>query len=99
MSYQGKINIYTCNKGHKTVTIDRDDGVTPFIIACPKCDEPPVLGSGSDDGFAQSSFYRVPQNITPEYEWYTPVNLEGFSQEAREHILNGGLVKRKIQQL
>ncbi len=33
----GKVNEYTCDRKHVTVTIHADDGVTPFMIACHRC--------------------------------------------------------------
>lgn len=31
-----RINVYVCEYGHRTVTIDRADGVTPALIVCKK---------------------------------------------------------------
>jgi hypothetical protein len=56
--FKGKKNIYECGKSHKTVTVDRDSGVTPFIIACPDC--------GQD---ARSNFYKVDQSLKPTHYW------------------------------
>lgn len=56
----GKINVYNCCHGHRTVTIDTDDAVTPFMIGCrsPGC-----------SAMAQSSFYRVDQKQRPDFEF------------------------------
>lgn len=33
MNFKGRENVYTCRKcGAYTTTIDRDEGVTPFLI-------------------------------------------------------------------
>lgn len=92
-TYKGMKNEYACAAGHVTVTVDRDDGVTPFTIACPKCDAPGTR--------AQSRFYRVDQSQEPEYEWYRPESweLRGESRELRQHVKSGGLVLRKVPQL
>lgn len=43
------------------VTVDIDEGVTPFMEICEKC-----------KGDMHSSFYRCPQNLIPTHEWYKP---------------------------
>lgn len=48
-----KVNCYRCKAGHKTWTIHRDPGTTPFIITC--------RHAGCDEQ-AESSFYLVDQN-------------------------------------
>lgn len=83
----GKVNLYQCEKSHcVTITVDREPGVTPFMIRCPFCRE----------GIARSSLYRVPQNLFPTHEWYRPGDIEEVEQMSREHVLNGGLLLRKI---
>ena len=54
-----KINVYTCKKGHETVTIDREKGVTPASIDCPK----------GGCGYASSAMYRTDQTQEPTHEW------------------------------
>jgi hypothetical protein len=93
---EGRINAYTCFKcGRKTITVDRvSGGVTPFVISCPWC----------EGGDAQSSFYRVPQDLDPTHEWYSPDEAElgtllSFpeGQDVYDnHIKKGGLVMRVI---
>ncbi|MDO8476746.1 MAG: hypothetical protein Q7W02_11280 [Candidatus Rokubacteria bacterium] len=35
VSVAGKVNVYVCPKcGRGTVTIDRDEGTTPFLLRC-----------------------------------------------------------------
>lgn len=86
----GKVNCYTCkNCGHVVKTVDIDNGVTPFIIGCDECGEN-----------MYSSFYKdnFPE-IEPTYEWFRP-SLEAtkkMSPGMQDHILNGGLDKRKIE--
>jgi len=88
MSYQYKKNIYTCSKcRHQMVTVDRDDGTTPFMTSCPICKSP-----------AQSSFYNVDQKLQPTHEWYKPTEEETKKLKAGtlEHVNMGGLLLRNI---
>lgn len=84
----GKENVYDCKCGWCAKTIDRDCGVTPFLIRCENCNE-----------LAQSRFYilslewRMRRNT---HEWYRPHNCENLSSQEREHVLKGGLLLRKI---
>lgn len=90
---KGKINTYTCPHGHVTVTKDIDDGVTPFMLRCrQKADN----GKHNCTEFAQSSFYRADQSLTPEYEWYKPTSLKGLSPAMKEHVKMGGLDIREV---
>lgn len=73
--------------GRFTVTVDREPGVTPFMIRCPFC-----------KATATSNFYRVPQNWPADHEWYRPDQFEPDDSEwTREHVLKGGLMLRKIE--
>lgn len=89
MSFKNKINAYTCPAGHQTITVDRDEGMTTFMLGCkhPGC----TL-------HAQSSFYRCPQDLTPEWEWYRPNEDELSRTDAMmvEHARAGGLFIRRI---
>ena len=92
MKYQK--NIYTCAKcGGKIVTIDRDNGTTPFMILC--------RASLDCNGMMQSSLYHCPPSSTPTHEWYRPKRKEirGLYPEVMEHIRKGGLLLRKIDPL
>lgn len=92
--FVGKKNIYTCPMEHQTITIDKDEGVTPFMIGCkhPGCSLP-----------AQSAFYRVdPITSGPAtHEWYKPDIVEIKTLEGKDqilgHIRQGGLLLREIQ--
>jgi hypothetical protein len=57
-NYQGMKNVYECENGHMTVTLDKDSGVIPLQIRCRECGEE-----------AKSKFYKVDQNLVPEFEW------------------------------
>jgi hypothetical protein len=83
----GKINAYDCQAcGKPTVTIDVDDGVTPFMIGC--------RVTGGCRGFAQSRFYQNVAGLTPTYEWYKPAakKVSRLSRDMQDHVANGGLL-------
>jgi hypothetical protein len=88
MSFQGKKNIYKCEAAHITVTIDRDEGVTPFMIKCPECGE-----------YARSKMYHPQcQFFDPKYEWYSPdtAERETLPASSLEHVERGGLLIRPL---
>src|SRR5216684_4480443 len=88
--FQGKKNIYVCDtcKGH-IVTVDRDRGVTPFMIEC--------KATASCKGLMQSSMYRVfDQNMRADHEWYKPIAPEIVKPHLQPHVDQGGLLMRKI---
>jgi hypothetical protein len=93
MSCAGKINVYVCPQGHRTVTIDAVEGVTPFMIRCRN------WPAGGCDDMAQSSFYRVDQNAErPDWEWHKPneAELNKLDEATAEHVRRGGLLLRKL---
>ncbi len=84
-----KINVYTCKKcGGKIVTIDRDAGVTPFMIAC--------RATVGCIGNMVSSSYRCDQSLTPTWEWHKKKRIFATS-DTRDYIRRGGLLLRKIK--
>lgn len=91
-SNAGKINVYTCAKGHKTITVDAEFGTTAFGIRCrhPRC-----------TAMAQSAFYQVDQALKPAFEWYRPSPREArkLDDATLDHVLRGGLLVRKITDL
>jgi hypothetical protein len=90
MSFRGRKNIYLCQKcGHGFVSIDVDEGVTPFMTSC--------LRDGCD-GWAESCMYppaQVTMHIPPALEWYKPASLKEVKPGVREHVKNGGLISRQ----
>ena len=87
------INRYVCQGcGKSIVTINCDEGTTPFMLICKfKC--LPPIGM-------YSSFYKVDADMEPTYEWYRPVGEEydNLSQDEREnHVDLGGLLLREIK--
>lgn len=86
------INIYTCQTcGWKMITINRAEGVTPAFVSCENGCDPESFPT------CISSMYRVPQTLTPTYEWYRPSDEEMKDKpHAVEHVRMGGLLLRKI---
>lgn len=71
VSFKGKKNLYLCDCGHGFVTVDMDDGVTPFLTECQR------PGCGKQ---AASMCYNIPQAILAHkaavLEWYRPNDKE-----------------------
>lgn len=84
--FKEKKNAYQCEEcASWIVTIDREQGVTPFMVGCGKC-----------GAMAQSKMYRVSCSMEPTHEWFRPETLEGLSQWSADHVRNGGLLLRRI---
>lgn len=88
---KGKKNVYTCEACKATIiTVDRDDGVTPFTTSCKR---------GACRGTMYSSLYRVDQGLVPTHEWYrsTPHEIATKRNPAAclEHHKSGGLFLRE----
>jgi hypothetical protein len=89
--FKGRKNVYTCQMcGESFVTIDRDEGTTPFMT---KCHEDDCIGN------AQSAFYRVDQSLPATHEWYRASDVEVRTRGPgwRGHHEMGGLFLRKIK--
>jgi hypothetical protein len=90
----GLVNVYVCELcGKPTITKNRDEGTTPFMLVCRA-----TSGCG---GLAISSFYRVPQNLTPMIVFIKPSDeeLKTFLAKhpdhvaaIRDHVSRGGLL-------
>lgn len=90
-------NVYTCTKcGGYTVTVDVDDGITPFILRCRASGK-----EGECNGRAYSSCYpngpRPAKIPPPAWEWFKPIGSEynKLSRDMKEHVDKGGLDLRK----
>lgn len=84
-SDEERLNKYTCRKcGGFIITIDRDEGVTPFMICC--------RASEYCNGDMFSAFYDNVSGI-PTFEWRKPTSTEyaKASKAMREHYDKGGL--------
>jgi len=90
MSFLGKKNVYVCQEcGHSTVTIDVDDGTTPFLTGCTK---------EGCKGTAQSQCYQVLEPLVPTHEWYRirdPNDRILQHPAAKWHHNHGGLFLRE----
>ena len=93
---KGKINVYTCAFGHKTVTIDKDDGTTPMTI---RCRQKAADGNHDCTEIASSAWYRCNQRLEPEYQWYKPGPEIKLNPQERDHVRSGGLLLRKIKRV
>lgn len=79
-------NAYECeNCKSYIVTVDREPGVTPFMVSCGNC-----------GGTATSKFYRVHPGLIATHEWFRPETLDGLEGWERQHVEKGGLLLRKI---
>lgn len=88
--FKGKKNIYVCDKckGH-VVTVDIDEGVTPFMIRC--------HATAFCKGEMKSSMYRVfDQDMRAGFEWYRPTAPEVVAPHLQPHVEQGGLLFRKV---
>lgn len=91
--YVGRKNRYCCEKCQKNIiTVDRDAGVTPFMLQCkrtPGC-----------DGWMTSRFYIV-EDVWPEpqYEWRKPTSREykRMPDGMKQHVDQGGLALYPIE--
>lgn len=87
---KGKKNSYTCQAcAGQIITVDIDDGVTPFALDC--------RAKKGCNGIMYSAFYRVDQSLPAQFEWFKPVSLKGYDAAMREHIRLGGLDIRAAQ--
>lgn len=78
-----RVNIYTDLKGTNLITVDIHEGTTPFVLPHP------------DNGRQMKSLcYLVPQDITPEGEWYmpTPDVIATMPKALQRHCFDGGLI-------
>ena len=97
MERKDAVNEYVCPQQHRTVTKNMDEGVTPFLIGCPTCK---AAGTPPDREpfrypMAESSFYRVPQNLDHSHEWYRPHDMADLDTDTADHVRNGGLLLRE----
>lgn len=94
--FQGKKNAYVCEMCRRMiVTVDRDDGVTPFLIPCQfGCEVVP----GKQKAAMKSYCYRVSQLLPASHEWYKPgpEEIVKMSPGMKDHCERGGLEIRRI---
>lgn len=105
----GRWNFYRCSTCATIwVTVDVNDGCTPFKIAC--MDRPTLVNGkpvrvGDCPGVMASAFYPKPENWpdsahkTADSEWYYPprserLRLKKMNPRLLEYIQQGGLLMR-----
>lgn len=89
-----KVNCYICDTcGKAIVTIEYDEGVTPFMLGCNR-----VSPFGDCNGMCKSSFYSNPQNLIPTSIWYRKKDDEPMTTAQRKYHENGGLCFRELTQ-
>ncbi len=81
-----RVNMYVCQYGCRTITVDVDHGVTPFAIKCRRkpteerpIDEKYLDKKGECSGEAHSNFYPtkgLPTFVYCTHEWYMPSEEE-----------------------
>jgi hypothetical protein len=99
-STKNLLNEYICQRCRKKiVTVEIDEGTTPFMIRCQFCKEQEIKIQPEVRPLMQSRFYQVNQNQIPEYEWFKPHKEKDYKQyvidKAHEQHYNlGGLFLR-----
>ena len=92
MSQQYKKNLYVCEVCDlHIITIDRDNGTTPYLMGCQ---------TELCNALMRSRVYRIDQAWMPSHEWYKPSEEETAKQNPaiKQHIEFGGLLLRKIEE-
>jgi hypothetical protein len=100
----GSINGWQCDKCHRlTIAIHRDEGVTPFMLACRADGYEPRSPESTCDGMGVSCGYPVdPPPCPPEWEFFRPSKsqMKRYKREdpaMYEHCIKGGLELRRLQ--
>lgn len=87
MLIKERLNLYLCEHGCHNVTVDVDEGVTPFMIRCnftgrkDRPLNPSKAINGRCVGMARSCFYpqSIPDGIPypiVTHEWYKPLTID-----------------------
>lgn len=85
-AFKHKLNAYECQEcASYIVTIDREIGITPFMVKCGNC-----------EAMALSKMYRVSEALTPTHEWYRPETIDGLARWSIKHVEQGGLMLRRV---
>lgn len=100
---RGSVNGWQCDKCHRlTIAIHRNQGVTPFMLACRADGYEPGSPESTCDGMAVSCGYPAdPPPRPPEWEWYRPSRnqIKRYKRDNPDmyrHVTKGGLELRKI---
>lgn len=81
------INMYSCENGHQTVTIDRVEHVHQLTIICPyaTCKKE-----------ARSHFYFCDQGLNPTHEFYSPSDPNAHAKKNRGKFRRGAVAFKNI---
>lgn len=95
-----RLNQYVCGAcGFTVTTIDVDEGATPMILGSHKY-AAKLRGEKADcPGRMISRWYRIEGNPAPDFEWFKPTSVKGYSRDMKEHIRSGGLDIRRVSSL
>lgn len=89
MDRAGMKNRYTCNTcGQSIITVNTDNGTTPFGISC--------KFSGCN-GVMFSSGYQIDQSLDADFVWYKPKSLKKLDKQTRDHVRKGGLLLKRVK--
>lgn len=88
----GRVNVYTCTTCRRhIVTRDRDEGTTPFGLAC--------RATEGCQGTMRSACYRVDQTQVATWEFFSPrssAERRKITPELADHVKMGGLLLRSL---
>ena len=90
---KGKITVYTCGHGHKTITIDSGNENVPKTIECRQKTD---CGNRNCTEIAAAINIRNSQGLNPEYEWYKPGKNDKLNFQQKQFLRNSGFLLRKI---
>ena len=106
-SPEQRLNAYYCETCERyVVTVDRDEGVTPMMLACRADGDPTAPGFDGCKGTSRSMGYpkqpwptEAPDPV-PTWEWFTPEGEDylALSDAMRDHVDRGGLDLRPIRE-
>lgn len=88
------IHVYTCPFGHTMVTVEIAEGSTPMLMTCRQNH----VDGKQCTAATQINLQKSYAGLIPEFEWYKPVELRGLSRQEKDHVREGGLLLRKIEQ-
>lgn len=110
--FKERKNAYYCETCIRyTVTIDRDEGVTPMFLACRASGHEPDDPANPCKGQSTSMMYPaepwpsdhpdLADGAPPTWEWYAPDSAERKrlprdAQGMLDHVERGGLLLRRI---
>ena len=88
----GRYNVYECPSGHYLLSMDVDEGVTPFMVTCP--DD----GSGATSTMYPKGLERHPSLWPVRMIWRlaTPSERKREKKSGGDHYARGGLAREWV---